>query len=200
MVRIAWRSQPGSLTGFSGRRCFVGVAPFDAVGLSFFTDMDPMNVTEFSWGLEGEQRLAQELERELAEMGERVAQDPASLLGDSWSVDEADLAVLSRADVGAVIREATADLVAGGHWGWVDDDLAFLAPWGFDVASIRVPVEIRYGAKDVLVPAAHGAWLGRHVPGARVIVESDEGHMSDPDLVVEPLHWVVTGTPAPDRS
>ena len=57
-------------------RCFVGVAPFDAVGLSFFTDMDPMNVTEFSWGLEGEQRLARELERELAEMGERVAAGP----------------------------------------------------------------------------------------------------------------------------
>ena len=63
-----------------------------------------------------------------------------------------------------------------------------------------VPVEIRYGAKDVLVPAAHGAWLGQHVPGARVIVESDEGHMSDPDQVVEQLHWVVTGTPATNRS
>src|SRR4029077_14691256 len=39
-------------------RCVVGLAPFDAVGLSFFAGMDPMNVTEFSWALEGEQRLA----------------------------------------------------------------------------------------------------------------------------------------------
>jgi pimeloyl-ACP methyl ester carboxylesterase len=126
-------------------------------------------------------------------MGRRVEENPANLLGDAWEVDEADKAVLSRADVAAVTREATAELVAGGHWGWVDDDLAFITPWGFDVSEIRVPVEVRYGVKDVLVPAAHGAWLGRHVPGARVVVESDEGHLSDPDRLVEQMRWVVSG-------
>ena len=174
-------------------RCVVGVAPFDAVGLSFFMGMDQMNVTEFSWALEGEARLATELQRELAEMGGRVADDPSALLGEAWDVDEADRAVLARPDVGAVIREATADLVAGGHWGWVDDDLAFIAPWGFELSAIRVPVEVRYGVKDVLVPAAHGAWLGRHVPGARVVVESGEGHLTDPDRLVEQMRWVVHG-------
>ena len=69
-----------------------------------------------------------------------------------------------------MIRESTEDIVRGGVWGWVDDDLAFTIPWGFDLSEIQVPVEVRYGARDVLVPAAHGAWLGRNVPGAMVVV------------------------------
>ena len=175
-------------------RCAVGIAPYDAPDLDFFAGMDPLNVTEFGWALEGEEREAIELERELREMGERVAQDPSRILGDDWDLDEADRAVMAREDMAAVIRESTADLVRGGIWGWVDDDLAFVRPWGFDLAEIAVPVEVRYGAKDVLVPAAHGAWLGRHVPGATVVVEQAQGHLSDPDTVVERMRWLVTGS------
>jgi pimeloyl-ACP methyl ester carboxylesterase len=46
--------------------------------------------------------------------------------------------------------------VDGGVWGWVDDDLAFAKPWGFDLSEIAVPLRVTYGQKDVLVPAAHG--------------------------------------------
>ena len=38
-------------------RCAVGIAPFGVEDLDFFAGMDPLNVTEFSWALEGEQRL-----------------------------------------------------------------------------------------------------------------------------------------------
>jgi pimeloyl-ACP methyl ester carboxylesterase len=176
-------------------RCDVGVAPYDAAGLDFFAGMDPLNVTEFGWAVEGEERLAPELERELAEATERVAVDPSQLLGEDWQLDEADRAILGRADVATLIVESHADLVRGGIWGWVDDDLAFTRPWGFDLAEIAVPVEVRYGAKDVLVPAAHGAWLGRHVPHATVVVEETAGHMADPDDVVARLRWLVTGEP-----
>jgi pimeloyl-ACP methyl ester carboxylesterase len=174
-------------------RCVVGVAPFGVEGLDFFAGMDPLNVTEFSWALEGEDRLLPELERELREMGERVALDPSKLLGDDWELDESDRDVLSRPDFAVVIREATEDTVRGGPWGWVDDDLAFTRPWGFDLAEIDVPVEVRYGSRDVLVPAAHGEWLGRNVPGARVVVEDAEGHMGDPDKFLDLMRWLVTG-------
>jgi len=174
-------------------RCAVGVAPYGLDDLDWFAGMDPMNVTEFSWALEGESVLVPELERELKDMEERVEADPANLLGDEWHLDDADRAVLQRADFGAVVREATADLVRGGVWGWVDDDIAFTLPWGFDLAEIDLPVEVRYGAKDVLVPAAHGAWLGRNVPGAVVVVEEDQGHMGDPDAIVDRMRWLATG-------
>jgi pimeloyl-ACP methyl ester carboxylesterase len=174
-------------------RCAVGVAPYGVDDLDFFAGMDPLNVAEFGWALEGEQRLVPELTRELAEDAERVAADPSKVLGDDWALDEADRAVLGRPDMAAMIRESTEDLVRGGVWGWVDDDLAFTKPWGFDVSEIAVPVEVRYGARDVLVPPAHGAWLGRNVPGALVVVEEAEGHMGDPDKVVERMRWLVTG-------
>jgi pimeloyl-ACP methyl ester carboxylesterase len=175
-------------------RCNVGVAPYDADDLDFFAGMDPLNVTEFSWALKGEDVLAPELERELREMAGRVAADPTKLFGDDWSLDAADRAVLERPDIADNIRESTADLVRGGVWGWVDDNLAFTRPWGFDLAEITVPVEVRYGSQDVLVPAAHGAWLGRTVPGASVVVEHEQGHMGDPDTVVDRLRWLATGT------
>jgi len=174
-------------------RCVVGVAPYQADGLDFFAGMDPNNVKEFGWALAGEDTLVPELERELAETAARVALDPSKMLGDDWELDEADRAVMAREDVGRVWREAIADLARGGVYGWVDDDLAFTRGWGFDLDEIRVPVEVRYGAKDVLVPAAHGAWLGKHVPGARVVVEEGEGHLGNPDRVLELLAWLVHG-------
>jgi pimeloyl-ACP methyl ester carboxylesterase len=174
-------------------RCAVGIAPYGADGLDFFEGMDPLNIAEFSWAQEGEARLVVELNRDLRETADRVAADPSKYLGDDWQLDEADRAVLARPDMAVVLRESTEELVRGGVWGWVDDNLAFLKPWGFELSEITVPVEVRYGARDVLVPAAHGAWLGRHVPGAVVVVEEAEGHMGDPDKVIERMRWLVTG-------
>jgi pimeloyl-ACP methyl ester carboxylesterase len=175
-------------------RCVVGVAPYHGIeDLDWFDGMDPLNVKEFGWALAGEDVLVPELTRELEEMAARVADDPSKLLGDDWELDEADRAVMARQDVAAVMREAVQEMAAGGPYGWVDDDLAFTRPWGFDLAEIRVPVEVRYGAKDVLVPAAHGAWLGAHVPGARVVVEDEAGHLADPDQVVALMSWLVRG-------
>ena len=83
-----------------------------------------------------------------------------------YDLPEADREQLARPGIAEVIRESTDDLLRG-PWGWADDYLAFLRPWGFDVAEITVPGEVRYGTQDVLVPAAHGAWLADHVPAPR---------------------------------
>ena len=173
-------------------RCAVGIAPYGADGLDFFAGMADMNVTEFGWALQGEDVLVPNLAREHAGFVERIAADPASMLGD-YEVNEVDLAVLARDDMATMIREFGADLALSGYWGWVDDDLAFTRPWGFDLTEISVPVEVRYGAKDTLVPAAHGEWLAAHVPGATSVVERGEGHMGDPDQVSVETGWLVTG-------
>jgi pimeloyl-ACP methyl ester carboxylesterase len=174
-------------------RCEVGVAPFGLDDLDFFDGMDPSNVAEFGWALEGEAVLVPELERKLRFVGESVASDPAAILGGTGSPDDSDHAVIARPDMAQVIRESVEDLVRGGVWGWVDDDIAFMQPWGFDLSEISVPVEVRYGSKDELVPANHGAWLGRNIPGAIVVVEEDQGHMGDLDDVAAKTRWMVSG-------
>jgi pimeloyl-ACP methyl ester carboxylesterase len=59
-----------------------------------------------------------------------------------------------------------------------DDGLAIVAPWGFDLGSITVPVAIWQGRHDAMVPFAHGEWLAANVAGARAHLFEDEGHLS----------------------
>ena len=47
--------------------------------------------------------------------------------------------------------------------GWVDDDLAFVTDWGFDVTELTGDVRIWQGEQDRFVPAAHGRWLGANI-------------------------------------
>jgi pimeloyl-ACP methyl ester carboxylesterase len=62
--------------------------------------------------------------------------------------------------------------------------VAELAPWGFDVGTIRVPVQIWHGRQDRFVPASHGRWLADHVPGADLQISDDDGHVSLIERVV----------------
>ena len=90
-------------------------------------------------------------------------------------------------------RKSLQEALASGVFGWVDDDLAFVKPWGFEVEEIRVPVKVRYGANDVLVPARHGEWLARHVPNANVTVDHEAGHLTTPDARLERLRSLAAG-------
>ena len=171
--------------------CAVGIAPYDAEGIDWFDGMDPLNVREFGWALQGEEVLVPELEREVAEIKERVAADPSKLLGDDWGLSKADREELARPERAEITRQDVEEAFRNGVWGWVDDDLCFPKPWGFDVSEIRVPTRVIFGLADVLVPAAHGYWLGRHVPGTEVVAEDDQGHLGDPDQITERLGWLL---------
>jgi pimeloyl-ACP methyl ester carboxylesterase len=89
------------------------------------------------------------------------------------------------------MREAIPECFVHGPWGWIDDDLAFTQPWGFDISEITIPAEVHYGKQDVLVPAAHGEWLAAHVPAAKVVVNDDEGHGVPPERMLELLKSMV---------
>lgn len=172
-------------------RCDVGVAPYDVPDLDWLAGMDPENVKEFGWAQQGERVLHNELTREAAAEVARVASDPSKILDDSWQLSESDRRVLANSLVQQVIREAVPECFAAGVWGWVDDDLAFLWPWGFDVSEIGLPVEVRYGSDDVLTPPGHGAWLADHVPGATITVETGRGHLDDPAEVLDLIRTFV---------
>lgn len=179
--------------------CSVGVAPYGPPGLdhdAWLGGMDAENVREFGLALEGEEALVPELERFQAKIEERVAVDPSSVL-DDFELSDSDRVQLARPEVMQIIRETAAEQAVNGVYGWADDDLAFTRPWGFDVSEITVPVLIRYGVTDVLVPRAHGDWLAAHVPGCIVMIDDVAGHLGrDPvEEIREELSWLRDATP-----
>jgi len=68
--------------------------------------------------------------------------------------------------------------LAGGFDGWVDDDLAFTADWGFQLDSVAAPVTVWQADLDLMVPQAHGRWLAAHVPTATARLAPGHGHIS----------------------
>jgi pimeloyl-ACP methyl ester carboxylesterase len=174
--------------------CDVGVVPFETPDFDWFEGMDPLNVREFEWALEGEEVLAREYGREAAEMLERVAADPSKVLGEDWQLSEADRAQLAKSERHEVVRQMISEAFRDGVWGIVDDMLCITKPWGFDVAEIRVPTRIMYGLTDVLVPRQHGDWLARNVPNAEVVIDEEAGHVSDSARVTEHYRWLVEPT------
>jgi pimeloyl-ACP methyl ester carboxylesterase len=181
--------------------CFVGIAPVGPKGLErdeWLQGMDPENVKEFGWAIAGEEVLAPELEREHAKIRERVAEDPTNVLGD-FELSDSDKAALARPETMQIIGESVAEQAVNGVWGWVDDDLAHVGEWGFDVADVSVPTLVWYGDTDVLVPPRHGRWLAENVPGCIVKVDDQAGHLAaDPaEEIAQNMRWLRDGVPPP---
>ena len=152
-----------------------GVAPFDAEGLHFLAGMGPENVEEFGAAARSRDELEAFLERFADGLSTVTGEEIGASLGDL--VDDVDRRALTgelAEAMAAMFRRALSTGIAG----WLDDDLAFVKPWGFDLAEITVPVSIWQGAHDGMVPFTHGEWLAAHVPGARAHLYDGEGHIS----------------------
>jgi pimeloyl-ACP methyl ester carboxylesterase len=177
--------------------CFVGVTPLGMPGLErddWLAGMDPENIKEFGWAEAGEDVLTRELETAYAEMKERVAADPGALL-EGFELSDSDREQLRCPERAKIIRESVPEYGANGVGGWVDDDLAFLNPWGFDVAQVAAPTLVWYGATDVLVPRAHGDWLAAHVPGCAVKIDDEAGHLGADQVaeITANMRWLRHG-------
>jgi pimeloyl-ACP methyl ester carboxylesterase len=146
--------------------------------------------------LAGEDVLTPALEAMQKLWEERVAVDPSTVL-DDFELSASDRAELARPETRERIRETTFEQNVNGVGGWVDDDLAILKPWGFDVGTISVPVLVRYGLTDVLVPPAHGAWIAANVPGCLIEIETSAGHLGeDPEAqIASDARWLSEGIP-----
>jgi pimeloyl-ACP methyl ester carboxylesterase len=151
------------------------VAPFGADGLDFLEGMAEENHREFGAALAGPAALQAYLEREASAYAEVTGEQVAEALGGLISpVDRAALTGDFAEYMAASVRRA----VSGGIWGWLDDDLAFTRPWGFELGAIHVPVTVWQGGEDRMVPSSHGEWLAAHLPGAKAMLLPSEGHLS----------------------
>lgn len=171
-------------------RCLaeVSIAPYPTDGLDWLAGMTDGNVEEFNAAMEGEAQHRRIAERERKVTLDRLAEGRTDFLGDGYEMSEADTAQLAKHM--NRVADQFFNALAPGVDGWVDDMLAFVKPWGFQVESIRVPTAVKFGRTDNLVPAAHGDWLGAHIPNAIVDANEVAGHAGDDADVERVYAWL----------
>jgi pimeloyl-ACP methyl ester carboxylesterase len=152
-----------------------GVAPWGAEGLDWLAGMGEANVKEFDAVLAGEDALRPSVERDRIEM---LATGPDELetVLDSL-LGGADQAILKTGIAPWLVAADSLGLRDSAD-GWIDDDLAFAAPWGFEPGDVSRPVLIVQGGDDRFVPRSHGEWLAGHVRGAESWIDDADGHLT----------------------
>jgi pimeloyl-ACP methyl ester carboxylesterase len=152
-----------------------GVAPYDADGLDWTAGMGEDNQIEYPLAARDPEALLQWMGPHADAM---AAIEPEQIIEELGSLISPVDARQLTGEFGEFLASSLRAAFRNGPWGWYDDDLAFVGHWGFDVEEIRVPVTIWQGAEDLMVPFAHGGWLGAHIPGARPELRPEHGHLS----------------------
>ena len=156
-----------------------GLAPFGAAGLDWFAGMaSPAALRAAAQG-----RAAKE-----AYEAAPTETDPGFIAAD-WAALEGAWGWF-----GQVVGPA----VAAGPAAAIDDDLAYVTPWGFDPAAITGPVLLVHGGRDASVPSSHSAWLAERIDGAELRIGPEDGHISILTTQAVPaLEWIAqTEAPA----
>ncbi|HZU13308.1 MAG TPA: alpha/beta hydrolase [Chloroflexota bacterium] len=152
-----------------------GVGPYGFEDLDFMNGMGEGNIVEFGKAIEGEAALRPFLEEEREQMLQATPSQLVEAMGSLLPpVDKAQLTGELGEDLMANFHEA----LRLGVDGWLDDDLAFARPWGFDLSEVSVPTFLWQGSEDLMVPFDHGQWLAEQIPGVTAHLEPGEGHVS----------------------
>ncbi|MFC0070221.1 alpha/beta fold hydrolase [Umezawaea endophytica] len=151
-------------------------APLTADGLDWFAGMAPASEAELRAAAAGRAVLEEHLASADFDPAVFTEADHAALAG-SW----------------APLGENAGAALPAGFGGLVDDDLALVAPWGFDPAEVTVPALVVHGVRDRMVPSEHGEWLAtRCRPSAELWLSPSDGHVSVLDRAVEALVWLAS--------
>jgi pimeloyl-ACP methyl ester carboxylesterase len=151
-----------------------GLAPFDAEGLDWYAGMAVSGAASLRAASEG--RAAKERQE-----GSGVEYDP-----EMFTPEDHDALSGSWSWLLQVVNPA----VEAGPGGLIDDDLAYVAPWGADPARVTSPTLLVHGGRDRVVPASHGEWLARRCPAAELWLYADDGHISVLDHAEAALGWL----------
>lgn len=180
-VSIGWSGGgPHALATSLDPRCrgvisLAGVGQYGQSDLDFLAGMGPENHEEFGEAVKGEAPLRTWMNANALAMKEVTGQGIRDAFGGLIGV--ADKEVLE-GEVADEMASAMRRGLSHGFDGWIDDDLAFVEEWGFDLHHISVPVQLWQGDDDFMVPRSHSHWLASKIPGAQVEFTPGEGHIS----------------------
>jgi len=167
----------------------VSLAPRRAEGLDWYAGMTPSNALEYRAAERGQPRTGSFQLRSRA-----IRRDPAQLIRDLVpELTPTDRTVVIDRGIRRMLLSTYRQAFRYGADGWIDDVLAFIADWGFEVASIGVPVRLWHGADDRFSPVEHSHWLAENIPGAQLYLEPGAAHFGAfPEMAVA-LRWAAEG-------
>lgn len=158
-----------------GAITLAGVGEWGNPDLDFLNGMGPENHEEFGAALQGEESIESWMKINAGAFknvqGSDLIESFGGLIGD------ADKKALTPqvADLDAASYRRALSV---SYFGWLDDDLAFVKPFGFKLSEISKPVYVWQGDDDFMVPRAHSEWLAKHITTAKLNFLPGHGHIS----------------------
>jgi pimeloyl-ACP methyl ester carboxylesterase len=166
----------------------VSLAPRTADGLDWFAGMTDSNVREYTAATTEPEALTAHLIQAAAGIRANPASHVATL---SPEMPEADRRIVADFGIRALLAENFAEALRDSADGWIDDVLAFCAPWGFDLADIKVPVLLWHGEKDVFSPVGHTRWLANQIPDVNMWIGPDTAHFTALEVMPDVISWLI---------
>ncbi|MDQ1657736.1 MAG: hypothetical protein QOD41_2819, partial [Cryptosporangiaceae bacterium] len=154
----------------TGVVCLAGIAPLTG---------------EFDWSAgmfsDASLRAAARGREARAEFAEHDEFDPDSFTAADWAALEGTWASLG------VDAQAAG---SAGPDGLIDDDVAFAAPWGFELDAVTAPVLLVQGGEDRVIPAAHADRLLHALPRAELWLRPRDSHVSVLSACPVAMDWL----------
>ena len=165
-------------------------APYPAEGLDYFAGMGESNVAEFRAALKSREACEQFVETEASEL---LRADPENVVQAFDSLlSPVDAAVLTTDFANFVVRSVR-EGIGDRRNGWVDDEMSFITPWGFELSQIRIPVLLMHGEQDRMVPFSHGKWLASKITNIDAQLLPDDGHLTLSARRIPEVHaWLLS--------
>jgi pimeloyl-ACP methyl ester carboxylesterase len=112
-------------------------------------------------------------------MGFMARRFPGRLIaGAVSSLPEPDARLMSDPEIGLKFARLVSEAARNGGRGPQHDTALMVRPWGLDLGSISLPVQIWHGEEDRNAPVVMGQWLAKQLPDARLHLFPGEGHLS----------------------
>ncbi|MFC8732111.1 alpha/beta fold hydrolase [Luteimicrobium sp. NPDC057192] len=91
----------------------------------------------------------------------------------------------------AALGDDAARAEAAGPDGLVDDDVAYVSPWGLDLGTVTQPALVVQGGRDRVVPVTHGTALIQHLARGELWHRPHDGHVSVLAAVPLAIEWLL---------
>ena len=194
-VSIGWSGGgPHAINMTRDSRCrgaitLAGVGEWGNADLDFLEGMGPENHEEFGAAVAGESAIEDWMQTNVPAFANVQGADLIASFGGL--IGDADKAALTP-DVAEVDAASFRRALSVSYYGWLDDDLAFVQPFGFDLSQVSKPVLVWQGDDDFMVPKSHSQWLADHIPTAKLNFVPGHGHISlgesyRPEIIAQAL-------------